>query len=56
MLDSFARVDEAVAAMRRDEFRVFTTAAPAVEVGTVHPSFSDASGDSGDSGDSAIFQ
>jgi len=42
--------------MRRDKFRTVTTSAPAGEVGTVHPSFSDASGDSGDSGDSAIFQ
>ena len=50
LLDNFATVEEAVAAMRREEFRVVTVTAPNGAKGTVHFSISDASGDS------AIFE
>lgn len=50
LLDSFATVEEAVAAMRREAFRVVTIAAPNGAKGTVHFSISDSSGDS------AIFE
>ncbi len=50
LLDQFATVEEAVAAMRREAFRVVTVAAPNGAKGTVHFSISDSSGDS------AIFE
>jgi penicillin V acylase-like amidase (Ntn superfamily) len=50
VLDSFATVDEAVAALRQEKFRVVTVSAPDGSKGTVHFSISDASGDS------AIFE
>jgi penicillin V acylase-like amidase (Ntn superfamily) len=50
LLDNFATVEEAVAAMRLEKFRVVTVAAPNGAKGTVHFSISDASGDS------AIFE
>jgi choloylglycine hydrolase len=50
MLDNFATVAEAVAAMERGEFRVVTVTAPSGQAGLVHLSVSDASGDS------AIFE
>ncbi|MHB9099875.1 MAG: linear amide C-N hydrolase, partial [Syntrophales bacterium] len=50
LLDSFATVEEAVAAMRLEQFRVVTVTAPNGSKGTVHFSISDASGDS------AIFE
>jgi choloylglycine hydrolase len=50
LLDSFATVEEAVAAMRREAFRVVTVTAPNGAKGTVHFSISDSSGDS------AIFE
>jgi penicillin V acylase-like amidase (Ntn superfamily) len=46
ILDNFATVEEAVAAMRQEKFRVVTVAAPNDKPGTVHFSMSDASGDS----------
>ncbi len=50
LLDNFATVEEAVEAMRREDFRTVTIVAPTGEPGTVHFSISDASGDS------AIFE
>lgn len=50
ILDNFATVEEVVAAMRQEKFRVVTVAAPNGREGTVHFSISDASGDS------AIFE
>ncbi|MHB8910208.1 MAG: linear amide C-N hydrolase [Syntrophales bacterium] len=50
LLDNFATVEEAVAAMRQEKFRVVTVNAPNGAKGTVHFSISDASGDS------AIFE
>jgi penicillin V acylase-like amidase (Ntn superfamily) len=50
VLDNYATVAEAVEALRREDFRMVTVAAPTGEPGTVHLSISDASGDS------AIFQ
>lgn len=50
VLDSFATVEEAVAAMRGENFRVVPVTAPTGEAGTVHLSVSDPSGDS------AIFE
>ncbi|MHB8139080.1 MAG: linear amide C-N hydrolase [Smithellaceae bacterium] len=46
LLDNFATVEEAVAAMRQEKFRVAAVAAPNGRPGTVHFSISDASGDS----------
>jgi len=46
LLDNFATVEEAVAAMRQEKFRVVTIAAPNGKPGTVHFSISDSSGDS----------
>ena len=50
VLDMFATVDEAVAALRADEIRVFAPALPNGRATTVHMSISDSSGDS------AIFE
>ncbi len=50
LLDNFATVGEAVAAMRQERFRVISVPAPNGSKGTVHFSISDASGDS------AIFE
>ena len=50
VLDNYATTAEAVEALRKEDFRMVTVAAPNSEVGTVHLSISDASGDS------AIFQ
>ena len=50
MLDNYATVAEAVAAMRAGKFRVITVAAPSGQAGLAHLSISDASGDS------AIFE
>ena len=50
MLDNFATVSEAVAALSKDEFYVVTTLTPDGKPGQLHLSISDASGDS------AIFQ
>ncbi len=50
LLDNFATVEEAVAAMRQEAFRVVTVTAPNGAKGTVHFSISDSSGDS------AIFE
>ena len=50
VLDNFATTAEAVEALRKEEFRMVTVAAPTGEPGTVHLSISDASGDS------AIFE
>lgn len=50
VLDNFATVDEAVAALSKDSFRMVTVAAPNGAPGTVHLSISDPSGDS------AIFE
>jgi choloylglycine hydrolase len=50
VLDNFATVEEAVAAMRLEKFRVVTVATPNGREGSVHFSISDASGDS------AIFE
>lgn len=46
LLDNFATVEEAVAVMRQEKFRVVTVTAPNGSKGTVHFSISDASGDS----------
>jgi choloylglycine hydrolase len=46
VLDSFATVEEAVAQLRKEEFRIVSVDAPTGEKGTVHLSISDASGDS----------
>ncbi|POG22946.1 choloylglycine hydrolase [Aeromonas bestiarum] len=50
VLDNFATVSEAVAALSKDEFYVVTTLTPDGKPGQLHLSISDASGDS------AIFQ
>ena len=50
VLDNFASVDEAVAELGKDAFRVVPTEAPNGAKGTVHLSISDATGDS------AIFE
>lgn len=50
VLDNFATVEEAVAALRADTFRVVPVVAPNGAAGSVHLSISDASGDS------AIFE
>jgi len=50
MLDNFATVEEAVAAMEKDEFYVIPMKSPDGKEGTVHLSISDATGDS------AIFE
>jgi choloylglycine hydrolase len=50
VLDNYATTAEAVEALRKEDFRMVTVAAPTGEPGTVHLSISDASGDS------AIFQ
>ncbi|MEE9913804.1 MAG: linear amide C-N hydrolase [Deltaproteobacteria bacterium] len=50
LLDNFATVEEAVAVMRQEKFRVLSVTAPNGRPGTVHFSISDASGDS------AIFE
>jgi choloylglycine hydrolase len=50
LLDNFATVEEAVAVMRQEKFRVLTVTAPNGRPGTVHFSISDPSGDS------AIFE
>lgn len=50
LLDNFATVNEAVAEMKTDTFRVVPVAAPNGEKGTVHLAISDATGDS------AIFE
>ncbi|MFM7348633.1 MAG: linear amide C-N hydrolase [Erythrobacter sp.] len=50
MLDNFATVEEAVAAMRKEEFRIIAANAPSGQPGLTHLSISDASGDS------AIFE
>lgn len=50
MLDNYGTVAEAVEAMRKEEFRVVTVAAPSGQAGLAHLSISDASGDS------AIFE
>ncbi len=50
LLDNFATVEEAVAAMRQEKFRVVSVMAPNGSKGTVHFSISDVSGDS------AIFE
>jgi len=50
VLDNYATTAEAVEALRREDFRMVTVAAPTGEAGTVHLSISDATGDS------AIFQ
>lgn len=49
-LDSYATVAEAVAGLKREEFRVVPVEAPSGEKGTVHLSLSDPTGDS------AIFE
>jgi penicillin V acylase-like amidase (Ntn superfamily) len=46
VLDSYATTAEAVAGLRKEEFRVVPIAAPTGEPGTVHLSISDLSGDS----------
>jgi len=46
VLDQFATVDEAVAAMKRENFYVIPVESPDGAAGTVHLSISDASGDS----------
>jgi len=46
VLDNFATVDEAVAAMKRENFYVIPVESPDGAAGTVHLSISDASGDS----------
>lgn len=46
ILDNFATVEEAVAAIRQEKFRVVSVAAPNGRPGNVHFSISDASGDS----------
>ncbi len=50
VLDSFATVDEAVAELKKEAFRVVPVVAPNGSAGTVHLAISDASGDS------AIFE
>lgn len=50
VLDSYATTAEAVAALRKEEFRITPILAPTGEPGTVHLAISDASGDS------AIFE
>ncbi|MFO7596869.1 MAG: linear amide C-N hydrolase [Desulfocurvibacter africanus] len=50
LLDNFATVEEAVAVIGQEKFRMVSVAAPNGKEGTVHLSISDASGDS------AIFQ
>ena len=50
VLDNYATVAEAVANIRKEEFRIVAIKAPTGEPGTVHLSISDASGDS------AIFE
>ena len=50
LLDNFATVEEAVAELKKDSFRVVTVEAPNGAKGTVHVSISDPSGDS------AIFE
>lgn len=50
LLDNFASVEEAVAQVRREEFRMVSVASPNGVKGNVHVSISDASGDS------AIFE
>ncbi len=46
VLDNFTTVDEAVAAMKREDFYVIAVGSPDGAAGTVHLSISDASGDS----------
>jgi choloylglycine hydrolase len=46
ILDNFATVEEAVAAIRQEKFRVLSVTAPNGRPGTVHFSISDSSGDS----------
>jgi choloylglycine hydrolase len=50
VLDNFATVDEAVAELRKEAFRMVTVEAPNGAAGTVHLAISDSSGDS------AIFE
>jgi len=50
LLDNFATVEQAVAAMRQEKFRVVSVAAPNGKEGSIHVSISDSSGDS------AIFE
>lgn len=50
VLDNYATTAEAVASLRKEEFRIVTMVAPTGEAGTVHLAISDASGDS------AIFE
>jgi choloylglycine hydrolase len=50
VLDNYATVEEAVADLRKESFRMVAITAPTGEPGTVHLSISDASGDS------AIFE
>ena len=50
LLDNFATVNEAVAEMKKDAFRVVAVVAPNGEKGTVHLAISDSTGDS------AIFE
>ncbi len=53
VLDNFATVDEAVAELQKESFRVVTAEAPNGAKGTVHLSISDPSGDSAISNTSA---